>query len=62
MSKFILTLVHGVFKRSNLMDRSILWAASSTSYKLATKNLRLVTTFLQLVAKGDLRIFFNFEP
>ena len=41
---------------SNLMDGTILWAASFTLYKLVTKNLHLGTKFLQ---KGDLRIFVN---
>ena len=31
-------------------------------YKLATKNLHLATTFLQLVAKRRPEDFFNFEP
>ena len=50
-SKLILSSVRYVFKQSNLMGRPILWAASFTSYKLATKNLHVVTAFLQLVAK-----------
>ena len=44
------------------MDCSILWAASFTLYNLAAKNLHVVTTFLQLVAKGDLRIFLILNP
>ena len=47
-SKFILT---SVCKQSNLMDITILWIESFTLYKLASKNLHLATTFLQLVAK-----------
>ena len=35
---------------------------SFTSYKLATKNLRLLTTLLQLVAKRHPKEFFNFKP
>ena len=38
------------------------WAASFTLYKLATKNLNLATIFLQLVAKGNLRIFLILSP
>ena len=47
-SKFILTFV---CKQTNLMDITILWIESLTLYKLASKNLHLATTFLQLVAK-----------
>ena len=50
-SKFVPTSVCDIFKQSNLMDRVMLWAASFTVYKLATKNLHLATIFLQLVAK-----------
>ena len=46
--KFILT---SVCKQPNLMVITILWVASLTLYKLASKNLHLATTFLQLVAK-----------
>ena len=37
-------------------------AASFTFYKLATKDLHLVTIFLQLDAKRRPEEFFNFEP
>ena len=37
-------------------------AASFTLHELATKNLHLVTIFLQLVAKRRPEDFFNFEP
>ena len=37
-------------------------SASFTFYKLATKNLRLATIFLRLVAKRRPEDFFNFEP
>ena len=39
-----------------------IFAASFTLYELATKNLHLVTIFLQLVAKRRPEDFFNFEP
>ena len=42
--------------------KPLLWAASFTLYKLATKNLHLATIFLQLVAKRRPEDFFNFEP
>ena len=52
---------------SRLCDRAKyqkpwLWAASFTWYKLATKNLHLVTIFLQLVTERQPEDFFNFEP
>ena len=61
-SKFILTPACDIFKQSNLKDRAILCVVSFTSYKLATKNLHLLTTLLQLVAKGHPEEFFNFKP
>ena len=61
-SKFIPTPLWNIFKQSNLMDHAILWAASYTLYKRATKNLHLVTIFLQLVAKRRPKDFFNLEP
>ena len=61
-SKFILTPACDIFKQSNLKDRAILCVVSFTSYKLATKNLHLLTTLLQLVAKRHPEEFFNFKP
>ena len=50
---------------SQLRDRAKYhkpWAVSFTLYKLVTKNLHLVTIFLQVVARRRLENFVNFKP
>ena len=50
------------FRQSNLIDYTILWAASFTLYKLTTKNLHLMTIFLQLVTRRRPEDFLILSP
>ena len=61
--KFIPSYVHNIFKQSNMVDRSILGAASSL-YKLVTKNFASgdYTYFFSWSPKGDLRSFLISSP
>ena len=59
-------LLSTYFKRSNLMDRTILWAVSFTLYKLASKNLHLIRWswpyFSSWSLKGNLIFFLISSP